>query len=145
MVPISWKQQRSQARKEPPVVRVGRNGLAKQSVGPANIPVVTANRAVGQNERSRDVARCSLKPARDESRLGSYPHRMLSGIHPDGNVVGTEGCIGLQGSDASEFWNLWTSTPIGDRPTRLKVKGVDEILRQMLGNYFEHRFSPTYR
>jgi len=45
------------------------------------------------------------------------------GIHPDGNVLGTEGCIGLPADDAASFWRQWESIwPIGDRPTRLTVR-----------------------
>jgi hypothetical protein len=43
------------------------------------------------------------------------------GIHPDGNVPGTEGCIGLQGADAARFYKKWISVPIGVRPTTLTV------------------------
>jgi len=44
------------------------------------------------------------------------------GIHPDGNVPGTEGCIGLQDDDARKFWKNWMSIPLGSRPTTLIVK-----------------------
>lgn len=50
----------------------------------------------------------------------STPRQGL-GIHPDGNVPGTEGCVGLRGPDASKFWTKWNSTPMGLRPTSLTV------------------------
>ena len=43
------------------------------------------------------------------------------GIHADGNVPGTQGCVGLRGQDASRFWTKWQSTPMGSRPTSLTV------------------------
>ncbi|MEM6405536.1 MAG: L,D-transpeptidase [Pseudomonadota bacterium] len=43
------------------------------------------------------------------------------GIHPDGNVPGTRGCIGLTGTDAQNFWLLWNRTPLASRPTQLTV------------------------
>ena len=43
------------------------------------------------------------------------------GIHPDGHVSGTLGCIGLKGSAAADFWTMWTSTPMSSRPTKLSV------------------------
>ncbi len=27
------------------------------------------------------------------------------GIHPDGNLPGTKGCVGLQGDDIKKFWD----------------------------------------
>ena len=45
------------------------------------------------------------------------------GIHPDGNVEGTAGCIGLVGLDADEFWNAWVKTPMAERPNQLNVSG----------------------
>jgi len=33
------------------------------------------------------------------------------GIHPDGNVSGTEGCIGLALGDTRSFWDTIRSTP----------------------------------
>jgi hypothetical protein len=44
------------------------------------------------------------------------------GIHPDGNVPGTEGCIGVKSPDASKFWEKWNSLGLGARPTALTVK-----------------------
>ena len=45
------------------------------------------------------------------------------GIHPDGNVPGTLGCVGIQPAEAAdpakharEFWELMTSIPTADRP-----------------------------
>lgn len=43
------------------------------------------------------------------------------GIHPDGNIEGTLGCIGLKGEDAAEFWAEWKRTSISARPTSLLV------------------------
>lgn len=43
------------------------------------------------------------------------------GIHPDGNVVGTLGCIGLASGDANSFWTRWTMGAIPLRPTKLNV------------------------
>lgn len=44
------------------------------------------------------------------------------GIHPDGGIPGTEGCIGLRGADAGKFWQRWNKTPMGARPTTLTVE-----------------------
>ncbi|MCP3873587.1 MAG: hypothetical protein GY699_10595 [Desulfobacteraceae bacterium] len=43
------------------------------------------------------------------------------GIHPDGNIAGTEGCIGLSTMDAPLFWKAWMNMSLGSRPTKLKV------------------------
>ncbi len=43
------------------------------------------------------------------------------GIHPDGNVPGTLGCIGFASTDANSFWKRWTATPLASRPTKLRV------------------------
>jgi hypothetical protein len=43
------------------------------------------------------------------------------GIHPDGNLPGTKGCLGLQGEDTKEFWDRWMKTPLNTRPTTLLV------------------------
>jgi hypothetical protein len=51
------------------------------------------------------------------------------GIHPDGNVPGTEGCIGLQKADFEDFWSKWNRTAIGNRPTSLTVRKVSTLLR----------------
>ena len=50
-------------------------------------------------------------------------HRTALFIHPDGNVKGTQGCIGIVGADALHFWNLWEKCPRKQRPTRLLVSG----------------------
>lgn len=47
--------------------------------------------------------------------------RSQLGIHPDGNVTGTAGCIGLVGYDADRFQEAWQATPALKRPTRLLV------------------------
>ncbi len=43
------------------------------------------------------------------------------GIHPDGNVPGTEGCIGVSSSDAKPFWDAWKNMHINSRPIKLQV------------------------
>ena len=43
------------------------------------------------------------------------------GIHPDGNLVGTLGCVGLQGADTKKFWDRWLNTTMGARPSSLIV------------------------
>lgn len=43
------------------------------------------------------------------------------GIHPDGNIPGTLGCIGLTGIDAGNFWTIWNKTPMAAKPTTLHV------------------------
>ena len=43
------------------------------------------------------------------------------GIHPDGGVRGTLGCIGLQ-SSALRFWNKWVRMPMKKRPNWLTVR-----------------------
>lgn len=47
------------------------------------------------------------------------------GIHPDGNVEGTAGCIGLVGADADKFWNAWLKLSMAERPDSLTVSGVE--------------------
>ncbi len=43
------------------------------------------------------------------------------GIHPDGNLPGTKGCIGLQDKDIKKFWDKWVKTPLKMRPSSLLV------------------------
>ncbi|HEB94106.1 MAG TPA: hypothetical protein ENI94_11700 [Gammaproteobacteria bacterium] len=43
------------------------------------------------------------------------------GIHPDGNLPGTKGCVGLQGGDIKKFWDKWMRTPLKMRPSSLLV------------------------
>lgn len=43
------------------------------------------------------------------------------GIHPDGNIFGTLGCIGICADDAKNFWKAWLGLSLGSRPTRLLV------------------------
>lgn len=43
------------------------------------------------------------------------------GIHPDGNLPGTKGCVGLQGDDIKKFWDKWVRTPMKSRPTSLLI------------------------
>ncbi|MDP2522061.1 L,D-transpeptidase [Neptunomonas phycophila] len=43
------------------------------------------------------------------------------GIHPDGNLPGTKGCLGLQGDDIDKFFSKWLTTPLTSRPTTLHV------------------------
>jgi hypothetical protein len=46
------------------------------------------------------------------------------GIHPDGNVYGTQGCIGLVDNDAARFWRKVLDTPRKNRPKKLMVSGA---------------------
>lgn len=55
-----------------------------------------------------------LKPQFNTSRYGF-------GIHPDGNLPGTMGCLGLQGDDIQKFWSKWKVTPMEYRPRFLLV------------------------
>jgi len=43
------------------------------------------------------------------------------GIHQDGNLPGTNGCLGLQGDDIKKFWDKWSRTPMQMRPSSLLV------------------------
>ena len=43
------------------------------------------------------------------------------GIHPDGNLPGTKGCVGIQGKDIQTFWQHWMQTSIKQRPKELVV------------------------
>jgi len=43
------------------------------------------------------------------------------GIHPDGNIPGTKGCIGLPANEAGSFWTRWVNTPLNARPESLNV------------------------
>ena len=43
------------------------------------------------------------------------------GIHPDGNLPGTKGCVGLQGADTKKFWGKWMRTSMNSRPSSLVV------------------------
>ena len=43
------------------------------------------------------------------------------GVHPDGNLPGTKGCLGLQGDDIKKFWDKWVNTPLSTRPAKLRV------------------------
>lgn len=52
-------------------------------------------------------------------------HRSELGIHPDGNVTGTAGCIGLVEYDADRFWEAWQATPALQRPSRLVISATD--------------------
>ncbi|MEH2563162.1 L,D-transpeptidase [Bradyrhizobium sp. AZCC 2289] len=55
-----------------------------------------------------------LKPNFDTDRKGF-------GIHPDGGLPGTHGCVGIVDSDARAFWAKWNSTDMADRPAVLNV------------------------
>ncbi len=44
------------------------------------------------------------------------------GIHPDGNLPGTKGCVGLQGADMKKFWDKWMRTVMSARPASLIVR-----------------------
>ncbi|WP_139281599.1 hypothetical protein [Vibrio aerogenes] len=52
---------------------------------------------------------------------GFSTHRHGFGIHPDGNLPGTLGCLGLQGADTKKFWDKWIKTPMRLRPDTLIV------------------------
>lgn len=43
------------------------------------------------------------------------------GIHPDGNVTGTLGCIGLYATDARRFWKDWLNMSLSSRPELMTV------------------------
>jgi len=43
------------------------------------------------------------------------------GIHPDGNVSGTKGCIGIIADDTKAFLEAWKKLDIGNRPTSITV------------------------
>lgn len=43
------------------------------------------------------------------------------GIHPDGNVPGTDGCIGIKGGKAKSFYDAIASTPPGANITLLVI------------------------
>jgi len=45
------------------------------------------------------------------------------GIHPDGGIHGTLGCVGLQNEDNKKFWKRWLKTPMSRRPKLLYVSG----------------------
>lgn len=55
-----------------------------------------------------------IKPQFNTSRDGF-------GIHPDGNIPGTLGCIGIKSSAAGSFWRRWNNTPMSARPNKVKV------------------------
>jgi hypothetical protein len=46
------------------------------------------------------------------------------GIHPDGNLPGTKGCVGLQGADIKKYWDKWMKTSLKNRPDSLQVSSV---------------------
>ena len=54
------------------------------------------------------------------------------GIHPDGNVYGTQGCIGLVGNDAVKFWKKVLDTKASTRPKKLSVSGTPEVSSKAL-------------
>jgi hypothetical protein len=51
-------------------------------------------------------------------------HRTGFGIHPDGNVLGSEGCVVLDAADTRAFWKKWNATAMAQRPTRLDVEAI---------------------
>jgi len=53
------------------------------------------------------------------------------GIHPDGGTEGTQGCIGIDPSDARRFLDLWTSTAEFNRPTKLIVSGPGDTVPEL--------------
>jgi hypothetical protein len=54
------------------------------------------------------------------------------GIHPDGNVYGTQGCIGLVGDDAANFWKKVLKTKRSARPKKLEVSGTPDVTGEAL-------------
>lgn len=44
------------------------------------------------------------------------------GIHPDGNVPGTLGCIGIVRDDAKKFFDAWMQLSLSNRPASLEVR-----------------------
>jgi hypothetical protein len=51
------------------------------------------------------------------------------GIHPDGNVPGSEGCIVFDAEPAARFWKKWSSTAPNDLPDTLEVSGQAQLLQ----------------
>ena len=51
------------------------------------------------------------------------------GIHPDGSVEGTAGCIGLVGDDADAFWAAWEKLSMEARPGTMEVTGATEAAK----------------
>lgn len=47
-----------------------------------------------------------------EPLFSSFPKRTSLGIHPDGNVPGTQGCIGLDPFDSQSFYDWAVSLPL---------------------------------
>lgn len=54
------------------------------------------------------------------------------GIHTDGGVTGTQGCIGLSGEDAKAFFELLTRIPEAERPSALTVLPPQEQMEATL-------------
>lgn len=54
------------------------------------------------------------------------------GIHPDGNVPGTLGCVGLQESASARFWRRWKQTHIQNRPDILHVESRTQKINPMI-------------
>lgn len=52
------------------------------------------------------------------------------GIHPDGNLEGTQGCIGIVGSDADSFWKAWMKLSLKKRPDEIVVSGKTEAVTE---------------
>ena len=52
-------------------------------------------------------------------------HRTGFGIHPDGNVPGSEGCVALDESETRSFWAKWNRTPMSQRPDTLEVEDAN--------------------
>lgn len=49
------------------------------------------------------------------------------GIHPDGNIEGTQGCIGIVGADADKFWKAWMNLPLSKRPSKIRITGITDV------------------
>ena len=47
------------------------------------------------------------------------------GIHPDGNVPGSLGCIVIRSDHARRFWDRWMQTGVAERPDRLTIEKAE--------------------
>lgn len=58
-------------------------------------------------------------------------HRSGFGIHPDGGVKGTLGCIGFDQKNSHDFWREWMNTSLSERPNLLYVESRTLDLTKM--------------
>jgi hypothetical protein len=115
----------------------GKRALGRLSLGGKTFEAVSGG--YGKGELPAGTYHVDVRGASEGSHLGSaftaggvgffIPISHVSeigrrglGIHPDGNVPGTEGCIGIQGSDAKRFLDAWKALSISRRPTTLIVE-----------------------